>query len=48
MKAYLTFVRRKEEDVHMLGINNPSNISKIMFIGLIPATIAFSLKCFLI
>ena len=34
MKAYLTFVRRKEEDVHMLGINNPSNISKIMFIGL--------------
>jgi hypothetical protein len=34
MKAYLTFVRRKEDDVHMLGISNPSNISKIMFIGL--------------
>lgn len=32
MKAYLTFARRKEEDVHMLGINNPSNISDIMFI----------------
>lgn len=34
MKAYLTFARRKEEDVHMLGINNPSNICDIMFIGL--------------
>jgi hypothetical protein len=34
MKAYLTFARRKEDDVHMLGIENPSNINDILFIGL--------------
>lgn len=34
MKAYLTFARRKEDDVHMLGIENPSNICDILFIGL--------------
>ena len=31
MKAYLTFTRRKENDVHMLGIENPSNINDILF-----------------
>ena len=34
MKAYLTFARRKEDDVHMLGIENPSNICDILFVGL--------------
>jgi hypothetical protein len=34
MKAYLTFVRRKENDVHMLGVENPSNICDILFIDL--------------
>ena len=30
MKAYLTFARRKEDDVHMLGIDNPTNICDIL------------------
>lgn len=34
MKAYLTFTRRKENDVHMLGIDNPSNIYDILFVNL--------------
>jgi hypothetical protein len=34
MKAYLTFARRKEDDVHMLGIENPTNICDILFVGL--------------
>jgi hypothetical protein len=34
MKAYLTFTRRKENDVHMLGIENPSNIFDILFADL--------------
>lgn len=34
MKAYLTFARRKENDIHMLGIENPSNISDILFLNL--------------
>jgi hypothetical protein len=34
MKAYLTFTRRKENDVHMLGIENPSNICDILFADL--------------
>ena len=34
MKAYLTFARRKEEDVHMLGIDNPTNICDILFANL--------------
>jgi len=34
MKAYLTFARRREDDVHMLGIENPSNICDILFVGL--------------
>lgn len=34
MKAYLTFARRKEDDIHMLGIENPTNICEILFIGL--------------
>jgi hypothetical protein len=34
MKAYLTFARRKENDVHMLGIENPSNINDILFADL--------------
>ena len=34
MKAYLTFVRKKEDDVHMLGIDNPENICDVLFIEL--------------
>lgn len=34
MKAYLTFVRKKENDVHMLGIDNPENICDVLFIEL--------------
>jgi hypothetical protein len=34
MKAYLTFTRKKENDVHMLGIENPSNINDILFADL--------------
>jgi hypothetical protein len=34
MKAYLTFARRKENDVHMLGIENPVNICDILFVNL--------------
>jgi len=34
MKAYLTFVRRKENDVHMLGIENPKNICDVLFMEL--------------
>ena len=34
MKAYLTFARRKEEDVHMLGVDNPTNICDILFANL--------------
>ena len=34
MKAYLTFVRKKENDVHMLGIENPVNICDVLFIQL--------------
>lgn len=34
MKAYLTFVRKKEDDVHMLGIDNPINICDVLFIEL--------------
>lgn len=34
MKAYLTFARKKENDVHMLGIENPSNIDDILFVNL--------------
>ena len=34
MKAYLTFARRKENDVRMLGIENPSNICDILFTDL--------------
>lgn len=34
MKAYLTFVRKKENDVHMLGIDNPMNICDVLFIEL--------------
>lgn len=34
MKAYLTFIRKKEDDVHMLGIDNPKNICDVLFIQL--------------
>lgn len=34
MKAFLTFARRREEDIHMLGLENPINISELLFIGL--------------
>lgn len=35
MKAYLTFVRKNEQDIHMLGIKNPSNIKSLDQIELI-------------
>ena len=34
MKAYLTFTRRKENDLHMLGIENPINLCDILFANL--------------
>lgn len=34
MKAYLTFIRRKQSDIHMLGLENPSNLEDIFFINL--------------
>ena len=34
MKAYLTFARIKEDDVHMLGIENPTNICDLLFMSL--------------
>jgi len=34
MKAYLTFTRRKENDLHMLGIENPINLCDILFADL--------------
>lgn len=34
MKAYLTFARIKEDDIHMLGIENPKNICDLLFISL--------------
>jgi hypothetical protein len=34
MKAYLTFARRRENDVHMLGIDNPTNICDLLFVNL--------------
>ena len=27
MKAYLTFIRKINDDIHMLGLKNPDNIS---------------------
>lgn len=35
MKAYLTFIRKNEQDIHMLGIKNPSNIKSLNQIELI-------------
>jgi hypothetical protein len=34
MKAYLTFARRKEDDIHMLGLDNPINIYDLLFTDL--------------
>jgi hypothetical protein len=34
MKAYITFARRREDVVHMLGIENPTIICDILFVGL--------------
>ena len=34
MKAYLTFIRKKESDIHMLGLENPENLEDILFITL--------------
>lgn len=35
MKAYLTFIRKNEQDIHMLGIKNPLNIKSLNQIELI-------------
>ena len=35
MRAYLTFVRKNEQDIHMLGIMNPNNINTLQEINLI-------------
>ena len=29
MKAFLTFIRTYEKDIHMLGIKNPNNIETL-------------------
>ena len=34
MKAFLTFIRKKEDDIHMLGLENPSNIFDLLFLDL--------------
>jgi len=35
MKAFLTFIRKYEQDIHMLGIKNPININTLEEINLI-------------
>jgi len=35
MKAFLTFIRTYEKDIHMLGIKNPNNIETLKEINLI-------------
>ena len=35
MKAFLTFIRKQEQDIHMLGIKNPNNINSLQEINLI-------------
>ena len=35
MKAYITFIRKNNQDIHMLGIKNPDNIKTLEEINLI-------------
>ena len=35
MKAYITFIRKNDQDIHMLGIKNPDNIKSLDEINLI-------------
>ena len=35
MKAFITFIRTYEKDIHMLGIKNPDNIDTLKEINLI-------------
>jgi hypothetical protein len=35
MKAFLTFIRKCDQDIHMLGIKNPNNVSFLEEINLI-------------
>lgn len=35
MKAYITFIRKNEQDIHMLGIKNPDNVNILNEINLI-------------
>jgi hypothetical protein len=35
MKAFLTFIRKCDQDIHMLGIKNPSNMNALEEINLI-------------
>lgn len=35
MKAYLTFIRKINDDIHMLGVSNPTNLHTISDINLI-------------
>ena len=35
MKAYLTFIRKSENDIHMIGLKNPDNISILNDLNLI-------------
>ena len=35
MKAFLTFIRKCDQDIHMLGIKNPNNINALEEINLI-------------
>lgn len=35
MKAYLTFIRKSDDDIHMIGLSNPDNISILKDINLI-------------
>ena len=35
MKAYITFVRKNDQDIHMLGIKNPDNVKSLSDLNLI-------------
>jgi hypothetical protein len=35
MKAYLTFIRKINDDIHMLGVSNPNNLHTILDLNLI-------------
>ena len=37
MKAYLTFVRKNDKDIHLIGIKNPSNLQILNDLDLVSA-----------